>query len=125
MPRSDFSHSALTHRHATEQTRRFRDDKEHLPSSGYKLLVAPKVVKSHYSVGRRPQDVVAFPDVDPAAEFVQVRAQKFASDAQAADVIAPYAEAIDTLTRRMTWRDRLQAWLVRALRTLKGWLAGT
>lgn len=46
----------------------------------------------------------------------------FASDAQLAEVIAPYAEAINTLTPRMTWRDRLQTWLVRTLRTLKGWL---
>jgi hypothetical protein len=46
----------------------------------------------------------------------------FASASQVAEVTAPYAEAIDALTPRMTWRDRLHTWLVRALRTLKGWL---
>ena len=47
---------------------------------------------------------------------------KFADDAQAESVTAPYREAIDALSSRMTWRDRLRAWLVESLRTLKGWL---
>ena len=47
---------------------------------------------------------------------------KFASDAQADEVTAPYAEAIDALSPRMTWRDRLHAWVVRVLRSLKTWL---
>jgi hypothetical protein len=46
----------------------------------------------------------------------------FASAAQADEVTAPYAEAIDALAPRMTWRDRLQAFAVRVLRTLKAWL---
>ena len=46
---------------------------------------------------------------------------KFADAAQADAVTAPYREARDALSSRMTWRDRLHAWFVRALRTIKGW----
>ncbi len=47
---------------------------------------------------------------------------RFAGDAQQAEVTAPYAEAIDALAPRLDWTDRLRAWLVRVLRTLKEWL---
>ncbi len=46
---------------------------------------------------------------------------KFADAAQADAVTAPYREARDALSSRMTWRDRLHAWFVRTLRTIKGW----
>jgi hypothetical protein len=60
-------------------------------------------------------------EMDWNARVIREKA-KFANEAQADEVLAPYDEAIDALGSRMTWRDRLHAWLVRALRTVKGWL---
>lgn len=48
----------------------------------------------------------------------------FADSAQADAVTAPYREAIDALSSRLDWRDRLRVWLVRALRTLRDWFGG-
>ncbi len=47
---------------------------------------------------------------------------KFADAAQERAVTAPYREAMRALMARLSWRDWLHAWTVRALRTLKGWV---
>jgi TolB protein len=47
---------------------------------------------------------------------------KFADAAQEREVTAPYREAMRALTARLSWRDWLHAWVVRLLRTLKGWI---
>jgi hypothetical protein len=47
----------------------------------------------------------------------------FASDEQAAEVTASYAEAIDALAARMNWGDWLWMWAIRAARTLRDWIA--
>jgi hypothetical protein len=54
-----------------------------------------------------------------------IRAERKLADAAQADAVtAPYREAIDALSPRLAWRDRLHAWLVRTLRTLRDWLFG-
>ena len=47
---------------------------------------------------------------------------RFANEAQADEVTAPYAEAISSLSERMSWSDWLRTWAVRIARTLKAWL---
>ncbi len=50
---------------------------------------------------------------------------RFADAAQRDAVTAPYREAIRALSPQLAWRDRLHAWAVRALRTLRDWLGAS